>query len=370
MERTVGIAGAGLIGRVLGLELARRGWRVTLFDADSDRGSKSCAWTGAGMLAPYCELETAEPEVAELGLRSGRLWPAFIASLARPVFFQQAGSLVVAHPSDRGELLRLRDALRARLPEREARAKEPDALKEVSGAELAALEPELAGRFPDGLFMAREGQLDNRELLTALGATILAGGIEWYTGTTVQRLEPGRLELSNGWKNFDWVVDCRGLGAKADIVNLRGVRGELIYVEAPDVHLNRPVRLMHPRYPLYIVPRPNNVFVIGATKIESEDMGPVSVRSALELLTAAYAVHPGFAEGRIVDLSVNCRPAFPDNKPRILAGDRHLAVNGLYRHGFLVAPALAAMAADVLEGRDAGDLAAHFVEGAKARLVV
>jgi glycine oxidase len=355
MERTVGIAGAGLIGRVLGLELHRRGWRVTLFDADSDRGTKSCAWTGAGMLAPYCELETAEPEVAELGLRSNRLWPAFLASLERPVFHQQAGSLAVAHPSDRGELNRLRDAIRGR-------AKEPDAVQEVSGAELAALEPELAGRFPSGLFMPREGQLDNRELLASLAATILARGIEWFTGVTVQRLENGRLELSNHWKEFDWIVDCRGLGAKADLPDLRGVRGELVYVEAPDVHLNRPVRLMHPRYPLYIVPRPNGIFVIGATKIESEDMGAMTVRSALELLTAAYAVHPAFAEGRIVDMSVNCRPAFPDNKPRILVGENRLAVNGLYRHGFLVAPALAAMAADVMEGKEAGDLAACFVE--------
>jgi glycine oxidase len=359
MVRTVGIAGAGLVGRVLGLELARRGWNVTLFDRDAEAATKSCSWTGAGMLAPYCELETAEPEVAELGLRSSRLWPELLKTLAEPVFYQQAGSLVVAHPSDRGELLRLRDALRLR-------AREQDALTELSPAALGELEPDLAGRFAYGLFMAREGQLDNRELLRALASTIHARGIAWHTGVEVQSLEPGRIRLSNDWKSFDWVVDCRGLGAKADIPNLRGVRGELIYVQAPDVTLNRPVRLMHPRYPLYIVPRPNHVFVVGATKVESEDLGEVTVRSALELLTAAYAVHTGFAEGRIVDLSVHCRPAFPDNKPRILHQERLLAVNGLYRHGFLVAPSLTAMAADVMEGRDAGDLAQHFVEARHA----
>ena len=358
MASSVGIAGSGLIGRVLALELHRRGWKVEIFDRDTERGDKSCAWTGAGMLAPYCELETAEPEVAELGIRSSRQWPAILAGLALPVFHQQAGSLVVAHPSDRDELLRLKVTLATK-------AREKDAMREVSGDALAELEPELAARFRYGLFLPYEGQLDNRELIGALGETIRRAGIPWHTGVDVQRLEKGRLQTSNGWKNFDWILDGRGLGAKTDIANLRGIRGELIYVEAPDVKLNRPVRLMHPRYPLYIVPRPNNIFVIGATKVESEDLGPITVRSALELLTAAYAVQPAFAEGRIIDTSVNCRPAFPDNKPRILQCDGVLAVNGLYRHGFLVAPGLAEMAANIMDGKDPGDLASHFVEAWK-----
>lgn len=374
MGGSVGIAGSGLIGRVLALELHRRGWNVELFDRDSERGDRSCAWTGAGMLAPYCELETAEPEVAELGIRSSRQWPAILAGLALPVFHQQAGSLVVAHPSDRDELQRLKVTLATK-------AREKDAMREVAGDALAELEPEIADRFRYGLFLPYEGQLDNRELIGSLGETIRRAGIPWHGGVEVQRLpapiksgrglapqrggEKQRLETSLGCKEFDWILDCRGLGAKADLSNLRGIRGELIYVEAPDVKLNRPVRLMHPRYPLYIVPRPNSIFVIGATKVESEDLGPITVRSALELLTAAYAVHPAFAEGRIVDTSVNCRPAFPDNKPRILRRDGVLAVNGLYRHGFLVAPGLATMAADIMEGKDPGDLAPHFAEAWK-----
>ena len=101
------------------------------------------------------------------------------------------------------------------------------------------------------------------------------------------------------------------------------------------------MRLIHPRWPLYIVPRPEGRFLIGATTIESEDTGGVTVRSALELLTAAYAVHPAFGEARIVELGAGLRPAFPDHAPRIRIDGRHIAVNGLYRHGFLLAPALA-----------------------------
>jgi len=89
-----------------------------------------------------------------------------------------------------------------------------------------------------------------------------------------------------------------------------------------------------------VIPRGGNRFMLGATSIEAEDNG-VSVRSALELLGAAYAVHPAFAEARIVEFGSGLRPAFPDNLPRIAVHHQRIAVNGLYRHGFLLAPALA-----------------------------
>ena len=112
------------------------------------------------------------------------------------------------------------------------------------------------------------------------------------------------------------VIDCRGLAARDTQPELRGVKGELILIETDEVELSRPVRLIHPRWPLYVIPREDNQFMLGATSIEAEDTG-VSVRSALELLGAAYAVHPAFAEARIVEFGSGLRPAFPDNLPRI-----------------------------------------------------
>jgi glycine oxidase len=89
-----------------------------------------------------------------------------------------------------------------------------------------------------------------------------------------------------------------------------------------------------------VIPREKNLFMLGATSIETEDTG-VSVRSALELLGAAYAVHPAFAEARILEFGSGLRPAFADNLPRIAISGDKIAVNGLFRHGFLIAPALA-----------------------------
>jgi glycine oxidase len=88
--------------------------------------------------------------------------------------------------------------------------------------------------------------------------------------------------------------------------------------------------------------------MIGATSIESEDRG-VSLRSALELLSAAYALHPSFGEARIVEFGAALRPAYSDNLPRIAVEGQRISVNGLYRHGFLLAPALAELTLGYVE---------------------
>ena len=91
--------------------------------------------------------------------------------------------------------------------------------------------------------------------------------------------------------------------------------------------------------------------MIGATSIESDDASGVSVRSALELLSAAYTLHPAFGEARILECAAQVRPAFADHRPHIRREGHLYYVNGLYRHGFLLAPALArALAAHLLEG--------------------
>ena len=138
--------------------------------------------------------------------------------------------------------------------------------------------------------------------------------------------------------DYDYIVDCRGLGAKTALSDLRGVRGEVVRLRAPEVKLNRPVRLMHPRYPIYIVPKPNNEFVIGATEIESQSKKPMTVRSAMELLSAAYTVHSGFAEAEIIDMQAGLRPSLPDNRPLVEQKGKQIVINGLYRHGYLLAP--------------------------------
>ena len=333
-DKDAAVVGAGLMGRMLAAELIHRGWRVVLFDPDGREGARSCGHVGAGMLAPFCELESADLLICDLGLRSLDLWPDILARLPARVGYSRRGSLVVAHPRDQAELDRLRMRIRSTVGE------DPQVMRMLGGGDVRRLEPDLPGSFGGGLYFPREGHIHNRELMAALRQTLEGAGADWRDGVAADRIRPGEVAAHGKTHRFDWVFDCRGLGATDAFPALRGVRGELIHLHAPEVELRRPVRLMHPRYPLYIVPRRDRRFVVGATSIESNDPGPASVRSALELLTAAYSLHPGFAEARILEIAVQCRPALPDNLPRIRCGPGLVRINGLYRHGFLLAPSM------------------------------
>lgn len=321
----VAIVGFGLIGRVTALMLAEH-YHLSIFERDLLSAPSSVGTLAAAMLAPMAESVICEQDLAELGLEAMVLWPELLAKLETPVFFQQQGTVIVAHQQDRGDLLSFQRRLKP-LAGHQAQS--------LDGRGIGALEPELAGRFHQGLYLPCEGQLDNLAFFAASLGTLQKMGVCFHEGADAQ-IEQGRV---NG-DAFDWIIDCRGLDAKAQSPGLRGVRGEVARIHAPEVNLQRPVRLMHPRYPLYIAPKPNHEFVIGATEIESQDRGDITVRSTLELLSAAYTVHSGFAEGRVMSLRAGLRPAYKDNRPQISVTDNVIRINGLYRHGFLLAPAV------------------------------
>ena len=88
--------------------------------------------------------------------------------------------------------------------------------------------------------------------------------------------------------------------------------------------------------------------MLGATQIENEERARVTARSIVELVNSAYAMHPAFAEAEIVETGSDLRPAFFDNLPRIIVRGRKIFINGLFRHGFLLAPALARQCADFI----------------------
>jgi glycine oxidase len=308
-ESPVSVIGAGIAGAWQALLFAQAGREVTLHErGDAAMTQATSHWAG-GMLAPWCEREASEPVITRLGIRSLDLWREHFP---RTPF---NGSLVVSHPRDRADFERF--------------AKLTTGYRRVNAEAVTSLEPSLDGRFRDALFFPDEGHVEPRLVLPELHERITAAG-----GTVAFNSEAAASDLDG------IVIDCRGLGARKEFPELRGVKGEMIIVESDEIELSRPVRMIHPRWPLYIIPRANRQFMIGATSIEREDDG-VSVRSALELLSAAYAVHPAFGEARIVEIGSGLRPAFPDNLPRIAVDNQRIAVNGLYRHGFLLAPALA-----------------------------
>ena len=311
------VRGTGIVGVWQAFVLATKGHNVTLVSKTSEPFSEASSWIAGAMLAPFCETESAEPIIRRLGLQSMPLWQAAFPHVTNN------GTLVVAQPRDTSELKRF--------------ARQTSEHEMLNAARIEELEPDLSGRFRSGLFFAGEAHLQPHWALTHILQKAMEAGAQTNFGTT---------DLPAG---SDYVIDCRGIAARDELPNLRGVRGEMAIIRTSEISFKRPIRLLHPRFPLYLVPWPENYFMIGATVIESDDQGPVCVRSGLELLSSAYGLHSAFGEAEIVKLSANVRPAFPDNIPKIIVRDKVLHVNGLYRHGFLTSPALAHHVADYLE---------------------
>jgi glycine oxidase len=156
------IAGAGLAGLASALELARRGASVRVFEAGLTIGASSVSRFAGGMLAPWCERESAGEEVVALGMQAADWWDKITTVTRR-------GTLVVAPARDSAELTRF--------------ARRTTAHRTVDRTDIAALEPALAGRFSRGLMFDRETHLNPREALSDLAETVRASGVEIVLGT-------------------------------------------------------------------------------------------------------------------------------------------------------------------------------------------
>ncbi len=349
----IAIVGAGLVGRVLALNLLKDGHSLTLFDKGSKEGTEAAGFTAAGMLAPFAELETAESVIFEYGKRSIELWSDLLKIIGLFDGYRLDGTIITAHPQDMSELKHFIDTLQFKVEE----AKE---IKLLNSSDLAKLESDLE-QHSRAYYIENEGYIDSQRFMLFSTNNLDIHQVKWREFTEVQRLESGKVFVNDEVEEFDWVFDSRGLGAKEHFDDLRGVRGEVYWLESNDIDITRPTRLLHPRYKIYVVPRGNGCegmdieyckdckiaqtpnskrYIIGATEIESEDTSPMSVRSSMELLSAVYSLNANFGESRIVNSETNCRPAFKNNLPRIEQSEKLTRINGLYRHGYLLAPAI------------------------------
>jgi len=365
----IAIIGGGLVGRLLAWRLALRNVfeiadaasltldnginfnsKITVFEKGllaphQGQPDKAAAFTAAAMISPMSELVASELEIFNLGQQSLKLWPSWLDKLGCPQHFHQQGSLVLAHPSDITELQQFKRDLSFKLNQRDL-SEQPHNKHSSADAgslqvlndrhQLEALEPSISPHFQTGIHLPSEAHIDHDEVLKNLITQAERLGVNFVENTGC---EPNDESL----EDYDVIFDCRGTGLKEK--GFRGVRGEVIRLECKEITLKRPIRLMHPRYKLYIVPKPNHQFIIGATEIESEDRSKISLRSSMELMSALYAVNPAFAEARILSQDTNLRPAYMDNLPRIEKSQSAfnkpiIRINGLYRHGYLVGPAL------------------------------
>ncbi|TGN07094.1 FAD-dependent oxidoreductase [Leptospira ilyithenensis] len=292
------ILGSGVTGLCVATTLYEQGELIEVIESPHAQGASHLA---GGMLSPFCEGENAPQIVVEQGQFAANWWKRHVSCVI------QNGSLVLAPARDSAELLRF--------------ARMTQCYEWVSPG---MLEPDLGDRFAKGLFYPSEAHLDPRQALGELKQKLINAGVDFHTNRPNGR-----------------IIDCRGIQASAELSDLRSIRGEMIILQSEEISLSRSIRLLHPRFPCYIVPRDNNRFMVGATMVESSKADPICARAIMELLSSAYSVHPSFAEASVVEVGAGLRPAFFDNVPAIHFKDGKFFVNGMYRHGFLLAPILA-----------------------------
>lgn len=323
--------------------LQKAGHTVTIYDPQGFPAANA-SFKAGGMLAPFAEIEHMPDYFLEACFAGIDIWER-LAETA-DFEFSRSGSLVVAHTQDKHMLERFSHHLdchprpvqgsSAQSVQQSCSPAGSPLISKTSlcrGDDIARLEPSLTGRFKDGIYLGGEAHLHPQKAMQFL--------IENITNKLHQKAD---------MTGHDLMIDCTGIAYEDK--DLRGVKGELLVVRNPDFSLSRPVRLMHPRYPLYIVPRADHHFMIGATNIEAQDDQNASVQSVMELMSALVTLHPSFAESSIVEIAADVRPSYPDNLPRIRQSGNIIACNGLYRHGYLLSPVMAQCVLALVEGRD------------------
>ncbi|HKD81167.1 MAG TPA: glycine oxidase ThiO [Candidatus Angelobacter sp.] len=323
------IAGAGIIGVSLALELRGRGANVLVLDKGEPGGESSSA--AAGMLAAG-GFETP-PALRPLAVVSARIFPEYVSGLERlsgvQTDFRRNGTIAFL----------------------DSAATPPAEYKRLAISDLNRLEPSLQSRGQQAFFI-EEDTVDPRLLMRAALAAAQKSGIEIRKDVNVVTIRGSdgqnvEVESSAATLSARTVVNCRGAWAGAPV---KPRKGQMLYVQPPQTNLLQHV--VHAPE-VYVVPRSSGKILIGATV---EDVGfdkTVTGSTIHQLLAAAARYLPGLESASIIESWAGLRPGTPDDLPILGRTDIPgvFAATGHFRNGILLAPITARIMADVIAGK-------------------
>ena len=334
----VAIAGGGLIGGTIALELAQAGLRVGVFDRGEP--GREASWASAGILSPAPENPGAIPMVP-LGKASLALYPEFVANVeeiaGQGVGFRPKGTIEALFSADAvrdlSTVIALHHGLGLKaepLRAEDARELEPALSPEV---EAAALRPD-------------EASVDNRLLTQGVLSGAQRSGAEIFAGCGVQGIwrEGGRcagLRLGDENVAAKWTVVAAGAfssqieGAES-YAPVRPAKGQILALRAGGLKMERVLWSDK----VYLVPRDDGRIVAGATVEYVGFEKGVTAGGVQTILSAAMELAPGLADGRIDETWAGLRPDSPDHLPILGPTDVEglLMATGHFRSGVLLAP--------------------------------
>lgn len=345
------VVGGGIIGLFAALRLVQEGFTITLFD-DARPGAATPA--AAGMLAPLAECTTQGP-LLQLCLGSLEVYPAFLAQILPELDQNSAiftnGLLRAARSDSEEEILRRTYDWQKDLglplellngPE--VRKLQPGTSDSVQAATLSGAERSI---HPSWIQEQARTVAINVPCIRVVFERVVsverhATSVE--VRTAVDTYYSGDIILSAG----SWTP---GLTTKlADKIS--PVKGQVASVSQS---ISCPLEYSLFSQGTYLVPRPNNTIVVGATmEPEAKFDSAVDPDAVKQLIASASTLFPYVAHADCVSSSAGLRPMSQTDFPLIgpmSAAPNMVVATGHGRKGILLAPITAIMLSDHFTGR-------------------
>lgn len=334
----VAIAGGGLIGASIALELARAGLNVGVFDRQEP--GLEASWAGAGILSPAPENSATIPLVP-LGKASMALYPEFVRMVeeisGQSAGYRPKGTLQALFTGDAREELSTVIALHHGL----GLKAEP-----LRAADARALEPSLSEYLEAAVLRPEEASVDNRALTGAVLEAARRSGVQFFPARGAESIwrEGGRcagLHLRNEKIEAQWTVIAAGcfsasIEGAADYAPVRPAKGQMVALRADKVKIERVLWSEK----IYLVPRNDGRILAGAT-VEYAGFDKALTAGGIEkILAAAIELVPGLAAARVEETWAGLRPDSPDHLPILGPTDLDglLIATGHFRSGILLTP--------------------------------
>ena len=335
------VAGGGVIGASIALELAETGMKVGVYDAREP--GREASWASAGMISPAPENAEMIPFVP-MSLASVALYPEFIRTVEEltgmDVGYRQEGALDVILDGDVEEELSTIIALQHGVGLR---------AEALSAEQARAMEPALSEEIEAAIFRPDEASLDNRAFMDAVLKAAQRKSVEIFAGNGAKAIwkEGGRckgLVLENGRAEAKWTVIAAGcfsarIEGVAPYAPVFPAKGQMIALRCESMELQRILWLEH----TYLVPRNDGRIIAGSTIERTGFEHGVTAGGMKKILSEAIKLAPGLEKARMEETWAGLRPDSPDHLPIIGPTDVEglLIATGHFRSGILLAPVTA-----------------------------
>jgi glycine oxidase len=334
----VAVAGGGLIGGSIALELSRAGLSVGVFDRQEP--GQEASWAGAGILSPAPE-SAAMISLVPLGKASMAIYPEFVRMVeeisGQSAGYRPKGTLQALFSRDAREELSTVIALHHGLGLKAEPLRAEDARE---------LEPSLSEDLEAGVLRPDEASVDNRAMTQAVMEAARRSGVQFFPESSVDAIwrEGGKcvgISLKDEKIAAQWTVIAAGcfsasIEGVAAYAPVRPAKGQIIALRADDLKIERVLWSEK----IYLVPRNDGRILAGATVEYTGFEKGVTAGGIEKILSGALELSPGLADARVEETWAGLRPDSPDHLPILGPTDLDglLIATGHFRGGILLTP--------------------------------